>query len=93
MIASSFFIAGKLACAHPFANQKRIAARALLTTRMGRSKHRFCVNNFGPSRTGVYSACPSIATKRKRKRRVIPNREDGEGSHDRSGRLSMVACV
>jgi hypothetical protein len=41
MIASSFFIAGKLACARSFANRKRIAARALLTTRHARCNYDF----------------------------------------------------
>src|SRR6266567_6696855 len=41
MIASSFFIAGKLACPRPFANRKRIAARALLATRHARCNYDF----------------------------------------------------
>src|SRR5947207_11342020 len=41
MIASSFFIAGKLARARPFANRKRIAARALLATRHARCNYDF----------------------------------------------------
>src|SRR4026207_1424869 len=41
MIASSFFIAGKLPRARPFANRKRIAARALLATRHARCNYDF----------------------------------------------------
>src|SRR5438552_1339152 len=41
MIASSFFIAGKLARARLFAKPKLIAARALLATRLRRRKHPF----------------------------------------------------
>src|SRR5437660_10636777 len=41
MICSSLFIAGRLARARPFANRKRVAARALLATRRARCNYDF----------------------------------------------------
>src|SRR5947207_14751138 len=79
MIASSFFIAGKLACARPFANRKPIAARALVTTRLGRSKYRFYVNNFALM-AGILELTNTM--------RVIPNR--GDGPPKVSGTLNLI---